>query len=1117
MLNCEAAKCSIYESGLMFWNALRDGTEFDLSYREISTFHDIPQHGFDFYLFNYHHTTMLWLDTRRLAELPGAKLTFVLEMTATDPFAFCPSADFDAYLVPDPTHRCADPRVFAVPRPLEAASALPVFVPPAVPWIGTFGFATPGKGFESVVQAVGAEFDRAVVRINMPLATHADPSGELARQYAKRCQELAKPGIEVRTTHEYLDKQALIRWCAQNTLNAFLYDRNQTGLAATTDQALASGRPLVVSRCDTFRHIHEHLRPYPELTLREAIATSATAVARMLDLWSPRSFRAHFLRVLEGLAIPAPPQLPRQPLLFVTQDADAEAKRLFHRLQSHFGSTIGAGVANSAPEVTRLTREHASRVTLWHARSPVPDAAKSAVVASVHSLPIVVLDAQRLCGAAGSVQGPLGNYATADSAARAAHAPLREEQRPLVLHVRSSADGVGEPRLAPALAQLQHSASRAISVGSLEEFVAATAHAAPDVVVYEYSWSTMPWLCSSVIHAIPAAHLAFVIDPSSLDSSDGELFDRVVLAADFPQAAPDALDELEHQINQARSARADRAAWESARDAGDGTRWPTRTTKGASPCSAPAATKLANAGLAVVAFGTASEVLACTPLARQLAILAPGIPITWYTTAAGREVLAGNPDISVIEVVADDGSGLEAQLAQAVGALAHRHVFRPLAARQPAPPGWRSRVETIRSNTGLAWTTPHVPVFRLFPAEVRAARGYVNRLPTGTRILIDSSMQRDATACSAAQAFAIGEAFAELDATFILAGATPPAWGMQFKERWPKTVWCREPVRLGAELLNHCSAFIGFGGTLTALASTDWCRPDLPRIEFPSDESLSSAECAHLEAITICFEDSRFRAALASTAAVLRGEAAPSPSWQPRTPDASSCPSCARVASVAEAPGFVRCERCGLVRGEPAASATAQRAPLAPEHRQRYLDAALRLRGASSGNPRVLEIGGPHHDGCRSAADFLAANVPPASVDVILAIHALHQDTNAALLLAKAHQALRPGGHLWIATPNWESYARRALGQDWPWFTGRLHFTAKTLRAELIQCGFVVQFLRTPLGAARADTVLAAIRRARPDLEAGAVAAFFTELIESGRGEELLVLASRRGRKPGAG
>jgi hypothetical protein len=301
LLNCPAAQCSIYESGLMFARALGDFAGAELEYAEIASFEDIPQ-GYDFYLFNYHHITMDWLDPDRVRELPGKKMTFVLEMLPGDPFPYCPQV-FDAYLVPDPTMVLPDPRVFAFPRPLEVVRGIPDYEPRDVPVIGSFGFATPGKGFATLVEAVSREFEKAVIRLRIPHGTHADPQGSIAASTLGECQRLLRPGLELEIEREYLDKASLVAWCAENTLNAFLYHRNQPGLAATTDQAISAGRPLVVSPCETFRHIHEYIPPYPRISLREAIQGSLPAVQRMAETWHADRFRERFGDVLSYLGL----------------------------------------------------------------------------------------------------------------------------------------------------------------------------------------------------------------------------------------------------------------------------------------------------------------------------------------------------------------------------------------------------------------------------------------------------------------------------------------------------------------------------------------------------------------------------------------------------------------------------------------------------------------------------------------------------------------------------------------------------------------------------------------------------------------------------------------------
>lgn len=300
-INCPEARDSIFESGKMVFQCLVNSDEYSLDYIEIDEKSHTISAGHDFYIFNYHMVTMSWLDTRSIkALLPGIKMTIVLEVSPNDPFVYCSPDDFDAYLVLDPTLKSSRKNVYSFPRPLEVVSNLLPYMVKDVPVIGSFGFATEGKGFEHVIDAVNKEFDKAVVRINIPYASYADASRNYAKQLAQMCKERAKNGIEVIVTHDFMSKLDLIEWCGQNTLNCFLYDRNMPGLAATTDQAITSGRPLIISKNDTFRHIEEFIEPYPQQTLKEAIENTPRKVEKIQREWSPKKFRERFEKMLDN-------------------------------------------------------------------------------------------------------------------------------------------------------------------------------------------------------------------------------------------------------------------------------------------------------------------------------------------------------------------------------------------------------------------------------------------------------------------------------------------------------------------------------------------------------------------------------------------------------------------------------------------------------------------------------------------------------------------------------------------------------------------------------------------------------------------------------------------------
>lgn len=318
-INTENASCSIFESGRMVYNCIRDSTEYSLDYFSLDMFDRalFAQHGkiklhdrasieidtsYDFWVFNWHFFTMLEVTRHTLSCLQGLKFSIILELEPDDPFAHVPEDMFDGYIALDPSARQAG-RVTPFPRPLEGNSLAASKQISSVPKIGSFGFGTPGKGFELLVEAVNREFDQAVVRINIPVGSYTSWTERIhGKNYASHieevCRRIAKPSVEVRFSHEFMRPEQLVYWCAANDLNCFMYTRRQSGLSATTDQAIMSGRPLLTSSNDTFRHIHRFVPPYPILSLREAMEKTAPLVRKMQKAWSRRVFSETFRRML---------------------------------------------------------------------------------------------------------------------------------------------------------------------------------------------------------------------------------------------------------------------------------------------------------------------------------------------------------------------------------------------------------------------------------------------------------------------------------------------------------------------------------------------------------------------------------------------------------------------------------------------------------------------------------------------------------------------------------------------------------------------------------------------------------------------------------------------------
>ncbi len=315
----------------MVYGCLRDSPAYSLDYYSLDTF-DLAHFAaegrirplgtagsaapestgdYDFWVFNWHFITMAsHVDSRVIAGLPGLKFTVVLELAPDDPLKLVPPGVFDGYIALDPSAPSTG-SIFPFPRPLEGEPRSTQAASRPVPVIGSFGYGTPGKGFELLVEAVNREFDRAKICVNIPTGTYVGTNKihhtDYARYLAKLCARIAKPGIEVCFTHEFMSPEQLVDWCADNDLNCFMYTRSQPGLSATTDQAIMSGRPLLTLSNDTFRHIHRYIPPYPSLGLREAIQSTVPAVKAMQRDWSREAFVRMFCRMLASFGLLVPP------------------------------------------------------------------------------------------------------------------------------------------------------------------------------------------------------------------------------------------------------------------------------------------------------------------------------------------------------------------------------------------------------------------------------------------------------------------------------------------------------------------------------------------------------------------------------------------------------------------------------------------------------------------------------------------------------------------------------------------------------------------------------------------------------------------------------------------
>lgn len=303
LYNSKKALCSIHESGKMCYDSLSKSSLFTLDYSEEQTEID---NSYDFIIINHHPSVNCWVNEIMIQTFNKPTFCIVTEVGLNgNPIPSSPIY-FSYYIVLDPTIN-ETTNIFAFGRPLEDIDFLQnddLTNENDIPKIGSFGFATQGKELHKIVQLVNNEFDYAEINLNFPVGHYVPQHNDTMNDFYNKCRLInIKPGIKLNVTHNNLSKQEIVEFCRKNTINCFLYNRNGsgilgTGLAAVTDQAIVSEKPLLVSCDPTFRHIHKYIDYYPNTNIKEAIKNSKEGVIKMKNDWCSKNFLNKFENIL---------------------------------------------------------------------------------------------------------------------------------------------------------------------------------------------------------------------------------------------------------------------------------------------------------------------------------------------------------------------------------------------------------------------------------------------------------------------------------------------------------------------------------------------------------------------------------------------------------------------------------------------------------------------------------------------------------------------------------------------------------------------------------------------------------------------------------------------------
>jgi hypothetical protein len=253
-INHIKSQCGVYNYGIRLYDIWKKSKKYNIDYVEISNIHEyynLPFRKYKFYIYNYHVSTMPWLNNYTISK---TNINIgILHECQTSLFNYCVDIQYE---VPRPIFENIPNSIISTNN--NIIEFLNYGVNTDIPIIGSFGFGFTNKGFDKIIKTVNEQFNKAIIKIIMPFAQFGDNNGTTANYVKELCYMNNKnSNIKLMIIHDFLDDNDILYFLSKNTINIFLYDlMTGRGISSTIDFALSTNTPLGISDSYMFRHIY---------------------------------------------------------------------------------------------------------------------------------------------------------------------------------------------------------------------------------------------------------------------------------------------------------------------------------------------------------------------------------------------------------------------------------------------------------------------------------------------------------------------------------------------------------------------------------------------------------------------------------------------------------------------------------------------------------------------------------------------------------------------------------------------------------------------------------------------------------------------------------------------
>jgi hypothetical protein len=208
---------------------------------------------------------------------------------------------FNAYFFADPSSSVNYDNFYIIPRLVRDFGIGPR-VCAGAPVIGSFGFGSGIKGYQRFIELVEDSFDEAYIRLHIPANWFVDPNGDAARRLSEYVARRQGGRYRFEISSRWMSDSDLVEWLAANDLNVFPYDEvDHPGISSSIDWALAARRPLAISRCGLFRHLHHLPIITPDRSLKQILESGTAPISHLWQKWSEVQFQEAWHRAIRSV------------------------------------------------------------------------------------------------------------------------------------------------------------------------------------------------------------------------------------------------------------------------------------------------------------------------------------------------------------------------------------------------------------------------------------------------------------------------------------------------------------------------------------------------------------------------------------------------------------------------------------------------------------------------------------------------------------------------------------------------------------------------------------------------------------------------------------------------